>query len=617
MKSIFITWVLFAPLFLYSQQQAKFGEVSKNELQMRVYEHDSSASAVVLFDKGHFSSEGKFTRHRRIKVLKNAGKSFANISLNVPSKGNISAYVFNLENGQIVKEKLTNSSIYEEEIFNGFHIYKIFIPNVKVGSVIDIRYIHYGIPYEWRFQETIPVAYNELKLERTQYVIYEKQQRGFGKIQEINENHFMVKNVPAYVIEPHVSHYSNYITKFEFQLTKITLPGYFYEKLSTSWPTISEKLMEHPRFGQVIKSSTVFKDSVKAWKKQLTTVQQLEKAYSYLQNEITWNKEEWLFSSRFLNKKLKNEKQGNSADINLTLISMLRKMGVEAYPVVLSTRDNGLLNPLIPNLWKLNYVIAYVVTEKGGMFLDATEKNLVPGLIPQRCLNGQGWIITDDNEGKWVSLEPSNIGETFQMINISLDESQSIVAKVSQKKSSLHYLSWLSDFNQFETDDRFKIHLEDRYDLDIDSYQSKVKSDKGVIMESLTANFDETATDLGQEILLDPFVFCGFLNNPFKSEERLAPIDLMAKSRERSTINITIPDNLVLAELPKSEAFSALEKGIVFVINYNQLGNKLQVQYNFEINKTLYSQQDYTILKNFYSHIIKKISNPIRLIKKT
>ncbi|MEP1032215.1 hypothetical protein [Ekhidna sp.] len=617
MRLIFHLLVIVSPLILSAQKNVKFGDVSLAELQLQVYDQDSSASAVVLYDKGEFKTNGEFTRHRRIKILTNAGKSYANLALNIPSKGNISAFVFNLENGQIVKEKLNNSSIYSEEIFDGFHIYKIFLPNVKVGSVIDIRYMHYGIPFEWRFQETIPVVYNELKLERTQYVIFEKQQRGFGEIEKIAENHYKAENVPAFVIEPNVSHYSNYITKFEFQLTKITVPGYFYENISTSWPSISEELMEHYRFGQIIENSGYLKDSIKIWNKKLTEDEKIHKAYYHMRDEISWNNQNRLFVSQFQNKKLKNEKQGSSADINLTLIAMLKAMDVEVYPVILSTRENGLLNPLIPNLWKVNYVLAYVITDKGGIYLDASDKNLVPGLIPQKCLNGNGWLILGSNDGQWVSLNSSNVAETYQMVNIFMTDVQSPVAEVSQKISSLKYLEWIKRYKEFESDDRFRIHLKDKFQVDVESYQSKIKPEKAIVTEVFNADLDEAIIDLGQELLLDPFVFCGFASNPFKSVDRTAPIDLVSKLRERSTINITLPDNLIVGELPKSEAISTLNKGIVFVVNYSQLGNKLQIQYTFEINETVFPQEDYQTLKNFYSHIIDKIEQPIRFVKKT
>ena len=49
------------------------------------------------------------------------------------------------------------------------------------------------------------------------------------------------------------------------------------------------------------------------------------------------------------------EGEGNVADINLLLIAMLRSQGVDANPVLVSTRNNGI--PLFPTRKGFNYVI--------------------------------------------------------------------------------------------------------------------------------------------------------------------------------------------------------------------------------------------------------------------
>ncbi len=144
-------------------QTASFGKVSIEELKMTTYEKDTAAEAVILSDIGKFDGQTlKFRRHLRVKVLKKSGLQWGNWIFNIPFKGEFKVFVFNLVNGQPVKEKAGNNEIYEEEVLNGFEVYKVFAPNVKVGSVIDIEYVHFGLPFEWWFQNRIPVVYNQL-----------------------------------------------------------------------------------------------------------------------------------------------------------------------------------------------------------------------------------------------------------------------------------------------------------------------------------------------------------------------------------------------------------------------------------------------------------------------
>ncbi|MEP5613367.1 MAG: DUF3857 domain-containing protein, partial [Cyclobacteriaceae bacterium] len=254
-------------------QKVKFGKPSISELEMTVYDKDSSAVAVVLYDKGEFREETfKFYRHQRIKILKKGGTSYGNITLNVPGKSFFKAKVFNLENGKIVEERLGSSSIHEEEQFRGDYVYKLFLPNVKVGSVIDIEYTLFGLPYEWLFQDLIPVVHSELILHKAHSIYSESAvsfkitQKGFEPLEIVADQHWVARDMPAFVIEPHLSHFSNYITKFEFQVTYVQVVGYYLREYSTSWEIVGKRLLENDYFGAALRTSAFLNEKAKELK---------------------------------------------------------------------------------------------------------------------------------------------------------------------------------------------------------------------------------------------------------------------------------------------------------------------------------------------------------------
>jgi hypothetical protein len=95
---------------------AKFGDVTLNELKFVPDVKDTTAEAIILFDIGHFfGNQISFTRHLRIKILKSSGTQWGNWLINTPSKSNIKAVVFNLENGLLTKEKLEKSEVPFQE----------------------------------------------------------------------------------------------------------------------------------------------------------------------------------------------------------------------------------------------------------------------------------------------------------------------------------------------------------------------------------------------------------------------------------------------------------------------------------------------------------------------
>nr|NQU94325.1 hypothetical protein [Bacteroidota bacterium] len=80
--------------------------------------------------------------------------------------------------------------------------------------------------------------------------------------------------------------------------------------------------------------------------------------------------------------------------VNLILYQLLKKLDFEAFPVVISTRENGMLSPVYPSLNKLNHVIVYVKNNGNDYLLDATEDYMPYSLLPKKCLNWSGHIIS-------------------------------------------------------------------------------------------------------------------------------------------------------------------------------------------------------------------------------
>ena len=230
----------------------KFGKIDKSDLEMQYYEIDSSASAVILCDYGRFNGTTlEFTRLLRIKILKKEGLSWADRIFPTMSKSEIRGITYNLEDGEIVKEKLKVSSIFEERVTDDYYRMRVTMPNVKVGSVFDIEFHHFFIPIEWDFQNTIPVKWSELILEPTPFITFQKKFFGYEQLFISDNIRWVGKNMPAIKEEPYVNSIYNYITKFEFDLLNINAPGY-YLNLTTSWNAVATYLHKNSRFGDAM-----------------------------------------------------------------------------------------------------------------------------------------------------------------------------------------------------------------------------------------------------------------------------------------------------------------------------------------------------------------------------
>ena len=99
-------------------------------------------------------------------------------------------------------------------------------------------------------------------------------------------------------------------------------------------------------------------------------------------------------------------KVGNVAEINLMLVAMLQYLGIDARPVILSTRNNGITT--FHSLESYNYVVAGVESMGNVILLDATNKEGVPGILPLRALNGSGRMIKSGYKVEEVNLSPTS-----------------------------------------------------------------------------------------------------------------------------------------------------------------------------------------------------------------
>ena len=146
-------------LFLLCQidlqaQDFPYGSVSAADLEMTVYAPDTSAGAVVLKEFGEaYISNGEnynliFTYHVRIKILNKNGLDYSDIEIALDKDGvnrqerilDVRASSFNIEDGRIKEEIVQQKNVFTEDRHKYLSVKKFAIPNVRVGSVIELLY---------------------------------------------------------------------------------------------------------------------------------------------------------------------------------------------------------------------------------------------------------------------------------------------------------------------------------------------------------------------------------------------------------------------------------------------------------------------------------------------
>jgi len=633
--------------------KVRFEKVSEEEMSMKTYPNDTTAEAVILYDNGTSYLRYDVTlgfmlthdRFVRIKILKQSGVDWGNFRLSLYSNESnrdnlysVKGTTFNLESGKVVKSELKKDAIFRERENKYWEAVRLSMPSVKVGSVIDLKYtITTNLMWNlrtWKFQYAIPVKWSQYEVIYPEYFTYNHSSMGYHplfyakknqKVENYNDNFsylsqifdYAAKDVPAMKEEPYLTSLDNFTTQMKFELANsnfIQIGGEF-KNYTTSWNDIAKQLKDNDSFGLQLKTTGFLDDAVTAITKGITDEQKkLELIYNHVQHTMKWDGYKSAFTSKSI-KKAYSDKTGNSADINLLLTAMLNRAKISAFPVVLSTRENGMLSFTHATVSDCNYVIVKADINGKPMLLDATEPNLQTGCIPFRCLNGEGHLVGNELSESVPLSNPKSIENAMVQLEIKDGKMTGTIEKRLVGLSAFDFRESVKtaggkqeQFDKLKNSSSELDYLEYKYN-NLDSLSQPVSIAYKIAMK------EGQDTDAGI-IYIDPVLVNRHKDNPFTSPTRIYPVDFGVPFTEGYNMQLTIPEGYKAEGLPESKSFVMEGKGAQFLYQISQVENKIVLNLRLSIDKTQYIPSEYQALKTFYDLVVNKQAEQI-ILKKT
>jgi hypothetical protein len=627
---------LFIILVFYTKsiaQNFELGKVTITELQEKRHPKDSTANAVVLFKKGevYFEDLTTITRVRtKIKIYKKEGFEWANEEIshyiNGESVSFSNATTYNLVDGKIEKIKLKKEGEFEQKINKYFSQKKITMPNVREGSIIEYEYTirsgNFGSLRDWYFQTSIPVNYSEFKVKIPYFLTFNKRTKGFlyPKIsseptynRETSEV-YKLENIPSMKEESLVNNINNYRAGISYELALVNLPGYVYKSFSTDWNAVTKTIYEDSDFGTELNKTSYFEEDLNPLIKGLTNNEEKTAViFNYVKSTVKWNKYTG-YSCNDGVKKAYKDKIGNVAEINLMLIAMLRFAGLNANPVLISTRDNGIA--LFPSRTAFNYVIASVEMPEGNILLDATEKYAEINVLPLNDLNWIGRLIRKDGTSEEVDLMPKKISNDIVTMNYLVDLEGKISGKIRHQFTDHKALEYRKKVEDIKEDIYLENLENENQKIEIKEYSRTNEKDlKLPVVETYSFTGSNLTEIIGDKIYINPMLFYTHHENPFKQEVREYPVDYGYSFLDKYVINIQIPDGYKIETLPASGIFSMQDDLGTFKFMTSSSGNTINIIVMHQINTPIISSEYYDMLKEFYQKMIDKQNEKIVLVK--
>jgi hypothetical protein len=628
---------------LAQKSPIKFGMIPLEDLKMTLYEKDSSASAVMLVDYGEayitlnaHAASLNFDRHVRIKILNKEGLKWANAEIPLFRSGSdeervfkLKATTYNLENGKLVESPMNKDAVFKEKFNRDFYIQKFTLPNVKEGSVIEYSYtvsseFLANFP-NWQFQYDIPVKWSEYWAMFPDFFIFEKYMQGYiaptsyevknKSVGGFNTkaHHWISKDVPAFKAEPFMTSEDDYVSKINLALARINFPGEIPREIMGTWSKYNAELLESEGFGRAVTGSGFLKKRAEELTVGMTDpLQKVTAIFNYVQSTLEWDGTKDKYVDNL--KEVIEKKKGTAADINIILASMLEKVNVPSDMVLLSTRDHGFIREQYPMARQLNYVICLVKVGDKLLFLDATEKLLPMGILPERCLNGQGLVISKTNHG-WIEIVPKAKARTVINSEISLMETGEIKGKVNLTCDGYDAYKLRHDYYKKGEPDYVKDFLADKnWDIEKSEFQD-IKEIGRSAQQIHQFAINDYGTLAGNVIYVNPFVTAQTKENLFKLPTREYPVDFGSPIERVYMCKIKLPEGFTVDELPRPKVIILPNNSGKYTYNVTLMGNTLNVVSMLQINKSLFIQEEYPNLREFYNQIVAKQAEQIVLKK--
>lgn len=625
--------------------QITFGDVPNEDLELTSYKQDPSADAVVLDDYCQITmseTEGInviVDRHIRMKIINTDGLDYANVEIPYSTNDkitNVKAASYNIEKGTPLTHILDKKSFYYEKTSRYLNTLRFAFTNVHVGSVIEFRYTlrssDFFSLYTMDFQREIPVRFCSLVIKIPGYFTYKFIPKGnFSNVRfsSSEENVFFGRSsvkgyvgrwsapeIPAYRVEPYSTGSDDYYTSLGFELSKIEVPGYYFEEVSPTYANLSKKLLAREDFGRYfLNSAFLQKKALEVSKDAESETEKLKRIYEYVTNKITWNGNND-FTANTTMKKVYNDEKGSSADINLLFMAMLKEAGLIAKPVIFSTRENGKIDQMFAILQRFNNVAVVVRADGNEYVVDATDPLRPFNLLPFECLNGKGWIV-DSYDSRWIDIRN---GECYSEL-ISLDLALDANGRLSGSSTNIYggysaylvkklcKLEGIEGYNDLQQSVNNSWKISDVKLIGLDA-------NEGNVSESFSLVLKDGVEIKGDRIFLDPVVYDRMESNPYYSDERISPIDFGCPEINSYKCRILIPDGYEIEELPSSLKVSLPEKGGEFLYNVTGDGRYIIVETRLNITRTEFDAKDYENIRQLWSRILEKQSEVIILKRK-
>ncbi len=633
-KPVALTFALTLLAFIAcaSQQVAAqdWQPISPDELKMTADPNAPGAPAIYLYrqvDRDDGRGTPHETNYARIKILSDEGRKYADIEIPFfKQEGSISALKARTiqPDGRV---SVFEGKPFEKTIVKAKGVKvlaKTFtLPDVQVGSIIEYRYTvnldpAYVFDSRWILSAELFTKFARFSLKpNSAFNIRWSWPSGLppgAKLPEQQGNiiRLEARNVPAFQTEDYMPPENELKYRVEFVYSEGTLekePDKFWKREGKSrYDKFNQFVGRHGAMEHAVSQIVGPADSPEL---------KLQKIYARVQQLKNTS-----FEREKTEQELKREKQkepgnvedvwkagyGSARQINWLFVALARAAGIEAYSVLISSRNRYFFKKDLMNPNELNDDIVLVKLNGASIYLDPGMAFAPYGYLAWPETGVQG-LRLDKDGGEWVQTTmPSSDKSTIERkADLTLTPDGSLEGKLTVTYSGLEAL-WLRMEQRYEDETSRRTELENQVKEWVPAgieVELTNKPDWASSSPTLVAEFalkvPGWVSGAGRRGLLPVGLFGSSEKHTFEHAQRSYPVYFHYPYQKKDDITIVFPVGWSIASVPPPVNLDS--KAIAYVVKAENDNGKLHIFREFRSDLIGVDVKQYDALRKFYQTV--------------
>ena len=630
---------------LEGEPNLKWGQVENEYLKMTSYKPDTLANVILLLsyaniDRGFQDGDYgvSYNYHYRIKVIdksKYSGGEIELLSTDYNKIIQLNAQTINWTDGAV--ERIKVKEILTDDQNGGSTLYRFSFPEIKDGSVLEYKYQIFcpnSVLIEpVYFQSLVPTVWSELKfleMDKLEYKIiplggkHEYFHEGEETVKGNNfhdggtEYRWIMKDVPSIDYEEYTNSIENHMAKMAIQLHAYEVDGN-KQYIFKDWEAYCKLYNSDEDAMLQVEDAKQVKKLMKDLKKPLATAKsdkdKMILIFNYLRDNINWNGRFNIYITADLKTSYKF-RSGSSADINFMLLAALKKTGIKAYPILLSTREHGHIHKGYPLAKQFDQVIIQAEIGNEIYILDGTLEEFPYNLLPYPDLNYEGLLIKDGKR-EWIDINAKRSDKIVQ-VNMEISDEGTMVGTFEYKREGYGAFSVRQDIEELGYEKYQKRYFSDIYpESNVTNLKFQDLEDNSkILVENMDFKAENACQVAGDLMYFDLCMGLGFSESVFRTDKRTQPVERGYPLVDDYTFRMKLPESYKMEELPADLDISLPNNAARYTFKIIEKDGYLEYNARLEWLGVYYEVSEFGALKDFMEQVVEKQTAQVVLKKK-